>query len=267
MGWNTNGYTADDFSTIINRYFEAFNAEFGAVSEVRFKASREYELFYSSAQIDMQYQAIFSELFTQISTWMIDVNYKINSPSTTNTAIQQKFKSKLGYDVGIKPMIEADAGKIHIAIDYVPAASTNNIIAEFMAKECVAGGIVSQGDIIVPVSIGGQQFPYKWVVAVAKDVTFKLTITVSRTSAEYLESEADIAKRFIDNFNMLYKIGYDIEPESYYEINRDAKYASDIKCEYSLDGGNVWVVTPHESLYSDKFTPEILTKNIIIVRP
>lgn len=267
MGWSTNGYVADDFSTIINSYYTAFNSEYGAVTEARFQASREYEVFYSSAQIDMQYQAIFSEVFNKVALWMKEVNFKINSPSTTPIAIQQKFLSKFGLNIGIKPMIEAEKGLAHIAVDYTPSPALNEQIASFLANECISGGIVTMGDIVVPVSIGGQQFDYKWVKAVEKAVKFKVTITISRGAAEYIESATDIRDRFLDNYKSLYRIGHDIEPESYYEINRDAKYASEILTQYSLDDGSTWLTLPHKSLYSDKFVPELDTGDITIVRP
>lgn len=267
MGWNTDGYTADDFSTIIDKYYTAFTDEYGFVSESRFRGSREYEVFYSSAQVDMQYQAVLSETFNKVTIWMQDVNFKINAPSTVNSAIKQKFLDRFGLNIGIKPMIDADAGKAHIAIDYTPSDALNNNIAKLLESECIAAGIVTVGNIVVPVSVGGQSFDYKWVKAVEKAVKFKVTITVSRSSTNYLESEIEIRDRFLANYASLYDIGYDIEPESYYEINRDAKYASDILTQFSFDDGTTWLTVPHESLYSDKFVPTLNTQDITIVRP
>lgn len=267
MGWNTDGYTADDFSAIIGRYYEAFTSEYGEVSESRFKGSREYEVFYSSAQVDMQYQAILSETFNKVALWMQEVNFKINAPSTVNSAIRQKFLDKFGLKIGIKPMIETDRGLAHIAIDYTPSEALNNQIAKLLESECIAGGIVTVGNISVPVSVGGQSFDFKWVKAVEKAVRFRITITVSRAAINYLESEVEIRDRFLANYAALYEIGFDIEPESYYEINRDAKYASDILTEFSLDDGASWKTIPHESLYSDKFAPELEAQDITIVRP
>ena len=267
MGWNTDGYTADDFSTIISRYYKAFTDEYGTVTESRFTGSREYEVFYSSAQVDMQYQAILSETFNKVALWMQDVNFKINAPSTVNSAIRKKFLDAFGFNIGIKPMIEVDRGLAHIAIDYTPTTALNNQIAKLLESECIAAGIVTVGDIIVPVSVGGQSFDYKWVKAIEKAVKFKVTITVSRSATNYLESESEIRERFLANYASLYEIGFDIEPESYYEINRDAKYASDILTQFSLDDGVTWLTIPHESLYSDKFVPELDTQDITIVRP
>lgn len=265
--WTTDGYVADDFNTIMNNYYVAFTAEYGQVTMTRFRASREYEIFYASAQVDMQYQAIFSEIFNKITDWMNEVNFKINSPSTTNPAIRKAFLDRFGIKVGIKPMIESESGMMHLALDYTPEDNLNNQIANYMANEAVAGGIVTEGDIVVYVPIGGQSFPYKWVQAVEKTVKFKVKVTVSRTSSDYLESEADIRDRFLANYEELYEIGYDIEPESYFEINRDARYASEILTQYSFDDGETWFSLPYASEYSDKFVPELNTQDIEIVRP
>lgn len=267
MSWTTNGYTPDDFNVIIDKYYNATISEFGSVSKERWTGSKTYEVCYSSAQIDMQYQSVFAEIFSKIALWMQDVNFKINAPATTAIAMQQQFLEKFGLRIGIKPMIEADRGLINIAIDYTPEQDLNYQIGDFLRKNCIAGGIVMVGDIKVDIPVGGQSFESVWVKAVERQVSFKLTITVSRQSINYLESELDIQKRFIANFKAMQEIGYDIEPEKYFEIVRDAPYASDILTQFSLDSGSTWQTLPHASLYSDKWVCELNTNNITIVRP
>lgn len=267
MAWNTNGYVPDDFNTIIDKYYNAAVSQFGPITLERFTGSRTYEYCYSSAQVDMQYQAQFSEIFTKIAIWMQDVNFKINAPSTTAVAIQQKFLDKFGLNIGIKPMAEPDEGKLYIAIDYTPSTVVNQNIAQFLASECVAGGVVTMGDIVVPVSVGAQSFDYKWTKAVEKSVVFKVKVTVSRSAINYIESEVEIQKRFLDNFGKVQKIGGDIEPEKYYEIVRDAPYASDILTQFSIDGGSSFQTVVYESLFSDKWVATLPTANIEIVRP
>lgn len=268
MGWTTDGYVPDDFSTIMSRYFNAFKNEYEPnLTEVRFKGSREYELFYSSAQVDMQIQTIFADSMEKVSDWILSINLKIQQPSTVPTAIVKAIKDNFGFNASVKPMIEADAGKLHIAIDYTPTTNLNTQIAQVLATQAVAGGIVTIGDISVPVSVGGQQFDYKWTAATEANIKFKLTITVSRSAATYIESEANIKERFLKNFNDLYQLGYDIEPESYFEIVRDAQYASNILCEYSLNDGSTWASSPLKSLFNTKYVPELDTGDVKVVRP
>ncbi len=59
-------------------------------------------------------------------------------------------------------------------------------------------------------------------------------------------------------------IGMDIEPEKYFEINRDALYASNIKAEYSLDDGTSWSESIYKTPYNVKFIPDLSVENVII---
>lgn len=268
MGWSTNGYTPETFDTIINQYYQTFVSQYGSFTFERFRGSREYELFYSAAQIEMQYQAIFAEIFSQVSEWFIETSEKINAPSTVPAAIIQKFKDDLSLDVAVKPMELADAGMAHIAIDYTPSPELNVKIAELLATECIAAGVVTVGDIDQDYSTTeGQPFTYSWTQSIEKPVKFRIEIFVSRGSSQFLESTTDIRQRFLDNYESFYRIGKDIEPEVYFEINRDAPYASNIITEYSVNGGIDWFIAPFQTIYTDKYIAELDLADVTVTRP
>lgn len=270
MQWSSeNGLVIDDFDTLMNSYFEAFkSAGDGVYSELdfaRFEASREYEQFYAACQIDMALQTKASQTFDEVIEYLNDTALKIQSPSTVYTMIAKNIKDTFGFDASAKPMIEADRGKAHIAIDYEPDAETNQQIAEFLKEKCIVAGVVTIGDISATVTLSnGQPFDYAWTTAKNTDLDFKVTIKVSRNSSSSVDSKNEVIAKFLDNFANLYQMGWDIEPEKYYEVNRDAPYASEVITEYSTDGGATWLTEPLYSDFDTKYNPALTSGNVII---
>lgn len=266
MAWNTNGYTPDDFNTVIKSYYDSFisQPEFETVSTSRFEGSAEYAVFYGSAQIDMAIQSIYAETFQKVMTYLSTINLKIQSPTTVPDAISESIKNNLGFDSKCKPMTEENRGTSHIAIDYEESPDANLAIANLLKKHIVDGvitvGSIKQDVVFSNGSIG----TYSWVSSANSEVLFKLTVTVSRNSSFAVDTAGNIIAKFNDNFSELYSMGLDLEPERYYEIERDAQYASDILTEYSFDAGLSWSSEPFESEFNVKFTPVLSASNIII---
>jgi hypothetical protein len=111
----------------------------------------------------------------------------------------------------------------------------------------------------------GQQFEYRWTTGKPIPIKFKLTITISRNATSAVDDVQTIIENFTSNFNERYKMGWDIEPERYYEVLNDAPYASNIATEYSLDDGTTWLDAPIQSDFDSKYVQEIDAVDVILV--
>ncbi|UKA23394.1 hypothetical protein IHC92_20800 [Photobacterium damselae subsp. damselae] len=266
MAWTTNGYVPDDFNTVMDHYYKAFISQEGyeTLTRSRFDASAEYTVFYASAQIDMSIQSMFAQTFEKVIDYLTKINLKIQQPATIPDAISESFMRNLGLDAKCKPMTLENRGKSHIAIDYEPNADANYSIAELLKKHIV-DGIVTVGDITQKVTFSnGTEGSFSWTRATIQKTLFRITIQKSRNSTYAVDTAERIIKKFNDNYERLYSMGLDIEPERYFEVERDAPYASDILTEYSFDGGSSWHSTPFKSEFNIKCVQELKPQNIIV---
>lgn len=266
MAWSTSGYTPDDFNDVMNGYYHAFIAQdgFETLSRVRFDASAEYTVFYASAQIDMSIQAMFAQTFDKVIEYLAKINLRIQQPATVPDAIAASFMRNLGLDAKCQPMTLENRGKSHIAIDYEPSVSINQKIGELLKKHII-DGVVTVGDISQNVTFSnGSQGVFKWYRATRKATLIKITIIKSRNSTYALDTAERIIHKFNDNFAKLYRMGLDLEPERYFEVERDAPYAAEVLTEYSFDAGKTWSSVVYKSDFNIKCVPELKQQNIVI---
>ncbi|CAI2318471.1 hypothetical protein [Vibrio parahaemolyticus] len=269
MIWDSStGLTPDDFDTIIEAYFEAFKEsddKFSGLAFNTFVASDEYKVFYASAQIDMTIETIIASLFVKMSEFIQNSNLKINNPTTTPNALIAGLEENFGFKSSIMQMTEENSGKMHVAIDYTPSANINYQIASYMEKTAVVASTYMVGDIEQDIVLtkGGVE-TYRWTAKEEKPILWKLTLTKSRNTNAVVDNQDDIVSKFLANFDAFFWIGMDIEPEKYFEINRDALYASNIKAEYSLDDGTSWSEGIYKTPYNVKFIPNLPVENVII---
>ncbi|EOX3952373.1 hypothetical protein ACNK2K_000318 [Vibrio alginolyticus] len=269
MIWDSStGLTPDDFDTIIEAYFEAFKEsddQFSGLAFNTFVASDEYKVFYASAQIDMTIETIIASLFVKMSEFIQNSNLKINNPTTTPNALIAGLEENFGFKSSIMQMTEENSGKMHVAIDYTPSADINYQIASYMEKTAVVASTYMVGDIEQDIVLtkGGVE-TYRWTAKTEQPILWKLTLTKSRNTNAVVDNQDDIVSKFLANFDAFFWIGMDIEPEKYFEINRDALYASNIKAEYSLDDGTSWSEAIYKTPYDVKFIPDLSVENVII---
>ncbi|WP_165312974.1 hypothetical protein [Vibrio ziniensis] len=267
MKWDSSsGVTPEDFDTHIGRYYSAFinsKTEYKNIAFNTFVASDEYKVYYAAAQVDMYADTIMAETFLKMSEFIQTTNLKIGNPTTTPNALIAGLREKFGLRSSVKQMIEADSGKMHVAIDYTPSAQLNLEIAQYMESSCVVASTYMVGDIEqdIVLSEGGIE-TYRWVVADEQDILFKVTIKTSRNSNVIIDTPETVVSTFLANFDSFYWVGMDVEPERYFEINRDAPYAAEIVTEYSFDDGVTWKTDPHISPYNTKFLPNLDVSNV-----
>ncbi len=269
MIWDSStGLTPDNFDTVIQAYFDAFKEsddKFSGLAFNNFVASDEYKVFYASAQIDMTIENVIASLFIKMSEFIQNENLKINNPTTTPNALIAGLEENFGYKSSIMKMTEENAGKMHVAIDYEPTPELNYQIASYMEKTAVVAGTYMVGDIAQDIVLtkGGIE-TYRWISGDEKPLLFRLTMTLSRNSNTVVDNRDSIIAKFLDNFEKYFWIGMDLEPERYFEIVRDAPYASKITTEYSFDGGANWSEDPYKTPYNVKFIPDLPLANVII---
>ncbi|GLT13916.1 hypothetical protein [Vibrio algivorus] len=268
MKWDSElGAIPEDFDTHMGRYYSAFinsSAEYNNIAYNTFLASDEYKVYYPAVQVDMYADNIMAETFLQMSEFIQTTNLKISNPTTTPNALIAGLRENFGLRSSVQEMTEENAGKMHVAIDYTPDDDLNLQIAAYMESTCVVASTYMVGDIeqSIVLSEGGIE-TYRWVAQTEQDMIFKITMKVSRNSTAATDTPEDVLSKFMANWNEFYWIGMDVEPEKYFEINRDAPYASEIITEYSLDDGTTWETSPYESPYNIKFIPTLDIANII----
>lgn len=119
-----NGYLPVAVETIMASIMENINIQFGTSYTMdTFVGTNFYKYFYALAQRVQSGEVKTSEIFLKLQQYIAITNERISRPVNTNPGIIEKFanyRSTLipaGLIAAVKPMIDADAGKIHIAVD------------------------------------------------------------------------------------------------------------------------------------------------------
>jgi hypothetical protein len=146
------------------------------------------------------------------------------------------------------------------------AERTDTEIAELIINEMLPAGQWMEGVITLPVVISnGQSVLAQWETPVQNDVDFKITLTVDKNSPFPVDTVDDIVDKFLANFASMNALGQDITPASYYQISRDAPWASDIATTYDLNTSGLYVDDIYYANYNDKFNATLDPVNVIII--
>lgn len=112
-----NGYLPVTIATIMEGIRTNINIQFGtSYTAETFVGTNHYKVFYALAQRVQAGEVKTSEIFLKLQQYIAITNERISRPVNTNPGLIEKFLS-LGYTAAVKPMIDADAGKIHICVD------------------------------------------------------------------------------------------------------------------------------------------------------
>lgn len=113
------GYTPTDIETIMASIMANINTQFQldpAYTMETFVGTNAYKYFYALAQKVQEGEVKTSEVFQKLQLYFDQINARIARPVVTSPGIIEKLETE-GYIASVKPMIDGDAGKIHVCID------------------------------------------------------------------------------------------------------------------------------------------------------
>lgn len=267
MGFSSeNGYTPQDFDTIMLAVMDGINAQFGtSYTQATFLGSGFYKFAYAIVQEMQKNEIKTSEIFAKLTDYFALTNEAISRPVATSPGVLEKIEA-LGYHASIKPMILADAGKISIAVDVDNVAagySTRKLQINTVIKDSISAGIVSQGTEVSTITLSnGQAFDFKYYLPTKYNVLLKLTITTSENNQVVIGSPDDIKLKLIQNILSRYRLGKNFEPQKYFDLD-DAPWASVVKLEWSIDGGTTWNTTVYDADFDKMFNAKL--ENVTLV--
>ena len=179
MGYaQESGYTPTDIETIMTDIMQKINIQFQldpAYTMETFVGTNAYKYFYALAQKLQENEVKTSEIFQKLQVYFDQINARISRPVVTNPGIIEKLVND-GYVASVKPMIDADAGKIHICVD-----ADDGVHAEGMFTITDFAKLVSGTDDSV--AVAGQTFTAQTGAASLGAATFQAATSNAATAA------------------------------------------------------------------------------------
>lgn len=174
------GYTPASIETIMNSIMNGINTQFGQTYTTEtFVGTNFYKYFYALAQELQENEVKTSEIFLKLQDYFEVISAQISRPTVTSPGIIEKLEAE-GYIASVKPMIEADAGKIHICVD-----ETDNH-ARGIATITSYANLVSGTDDVI--TVGATAFTAQAGAATPGDATFQAA-TDNATTATSLATQ------------------------------------------------------------------------------
>lgn len=252
-----NGYLPLSIPTIMDMLMTNINTQFNTTYTTEtFAGTNLYKYFYALAQRMQENEVKTSEIFLKLQQYIDLVNERISRPVNTNPGIIEKLAEE-GYIASVKPMIDADAGKIHIAVimdDSAPDYVTQKNALNLLISQITTAGAVTQGTEVSSIVLSnGQAFDFKYNLPNKIPIKLKLTLTTSENN-ELAIGNPDATKiKLFSQINTRYGLGKNFEPQRYF-AQADAPWTSQVKLEYSTDGGTTWLTAVYDADYDDLFT-------------
>lgn len=177
-----NGYLPVTVETILGSIMEYLNIQFQtSYTYDSFIGTNHYKFFYALAQRVQSGEVKTSEIFVKLQQYIAITNERISRPVNTNPGIVEKFaayRSTLitsGLIAAVKPMIDADAGKVHIAVDVFEGERSKGNVEITVFANLVSG----TADTI---SIAGTTFTAQAGAATPGTATFQAATSNNATA-------------------------------------------------------------------------------------
>ncbi len=249
----------------IELYYQAYIKEFGAISRTRWEGSKEYEIAYANAQRDFENALVFEQTLEKVFNSIDEINQQIKRPAVLHSRVAERFLED-GYIAQIRRADLATKGIVAICVDYTPDPEQNLFIGELIVDEMLPAGQHMEGTIIQNVVLSnGQSVAATWKDPVQNDVDWKIELTVDQNSQYPVDTVDIIVERFLANFAAQNGLGNNITPEAYYQIARDAPWASKIVSTYDLNTSGIYVPDVYTANYDDKFNATLVNVNVTII--
>lgn len=252
-----NGYTPRDFDSIVSEFREAINNEYGQkMTAEQFKGSNWYKLIYSASQLVATAEGHTAELSNKLIDYIRKVDEEIQLVKSSVDGVMYHLKKDLDLVSSVKPSTASDAGNLYIAVDVDNTASDyaekKQMILEKLKEYCTAGLYFTGAERGEVVASNGQPFTFGYDLPIIVDMQVKITPTISDNTTAFIQNSSQIKEKFLENFNSMYKLGLDFEPEKYLDIRNDLPFASKIKIEWSINEGSSWSEDVWKSAYNQK---------------
>lgn len=270
MGYTQeNGYVPNTVETILQDFMAKINIQFGTTyTWETFQATNYYKYFYAIAQKYAENETKTSEIFAKLTQYFAILNDRISRPVVTNPGIIEKL-AREGWIASVKPMIEADAGKVNICVDVDdtdPDYEDFKLEINTLLSQITVGGAVTQGTEESAIVISnGQSFDYKYHLPDRKIVKLRLTITLSENNQVVVGDPDAVKEALLDNITARYRLGKNFEPQRYFSIE-DAPWAESVLLEWSDDwdpGPATWNDTVFDSEFDEIF--DVRLENITLI--
>lgn len=252
-----NGYVPVDILALIDFVRQGVNTQFGNnYTTDTFIGTNWYKYFYVLIQKMLENETKTAEIFLKLQEYITITNERIQRPSVSFPGLVEAFASH-DYLASVKPPNNTDRGKVFICVDTDELASDyadKKLEICGLIKDFVAAGVVSQGDQIESITLSnGQAFDFKFYLPNRIDVLLRMTATISENNLLSVPDDVALRQKVFDNIAARYKLGYNFEPERYFNLS-DALWAGEVKLEWSDDAGANWHETIYDADYRDIFT-------------
>jgi hypothetical protein len=274
MGFaSDSGYTPSSIETIIDSIRSNINTQFGTTYTTEtFLGTNFYKYIYALAQRVQQNEIKTSEIFASLEKYFEITNERIQRPVATNPGLSEAFENyrstlfPSGIVASVKPMIDADAGKINICVN-VDSADPNYAAMKLeintLIKNSTAAGAVTQGtETSTIVLTNGQPFDFKYRLPNVLTTKLRLTTTLSDNNQVVVGTPEEVKQKLLDNIAAKYRLGMDFEPQRYF-TTADAPWTSAVLLEYSTDGGGTYASTIYDANYNDLFSVSLANVTIV----
>lgn len=268
-----NGYIPNTVETLMDLVRQGINDTFGtSYTSETFIGTGFYKYFYVLIQKLQENEVKTSEIFIKLQEYFAVTNERISRPVVTNPGLVEKFEAE-GFVASVKPMLEADAGKIHVCVDVDDTdedyAETKIEICTLIKNSTVAGAVTQGSESESLTLSNGQSFDFKFNLPNRIPVWLRLTNTLSENNQVVIGSPDDVKLLLLQNVVAKYRLGKNFEPQRYFNIN-DAPWASNVLLEWTddvtdgeLDETPTWHDEVYDAEYDDLF--DIALERITLV--
>lgn len=255
-----NGYIPSTISDLMNLVRLGVNQVFGTTYDaVTFEGTNLYKFYYALIQRLQENEVKTSEIVLKLQQYFTITNERITRPNTTHPGLFDYFAAR-GYMVSSKDPIEADAGKLYVAVDVDETAddyAEKKLEICTILKDCVVAGVVTQGTEVEDITLSNSQsFEYRFNLPNRIPILLRLTIVLSQNNQAVIQSTAQITAKLFENLQARYRLGLSFEPQRYFSVV-DAPWAASVLLEYSEDDGDNWSSGVEELDYDDLYTFDI----------
>ncbi len=133
------GYTPSSIETLMDAVMLGINSQFGTTYTTEtFAGTNFYKYFYAIVQELQENDVKTSEIFAKLQEYIVVTNQRISRPVVTNPGLIEKLETE-GFISSIKPMIDADAGKISICVDVDDGVHAEGIVTITSYANLISG--------------------------------------------------------------------------------------------------------------------------------